>query len=107
MIRQHDVDKNFYKAIGVWIGGLLLLGVTDYLLRLISGSYHALGMNETLWFLLQVFLGVASLAYLVRAVRQMASYRALMLSGITIAAGLLAYFILIWIYILGTGVDSV
>ena len=102
------MQKNDYLAsIVIWFGGLILLFAIDYIIRLASVNYYSLGMNETVWFLLQIVIGIGSLGLLVKAVKQMPTHKAVLLSGVTIVVGLIVYLVLTWLYVVGTGIDSV
>ena len=105
---RYKLRKNFYIAsIIFWLGGNTLLIVIDYLIRHASNNFHRLGMNETLWFLLQIIIGIGSLGLLIKAVKHMSTHKAVLLSGVTIVVGFVVYVGLMWFYIVGTGVDSV
>ena len=70
------MHKKFYHAsIILWLGGLSLLIVLDYTTRLVTENYTGLGMNVTVWFLLQILLGMASLGLLVQAVKPMPTHK--------------------------------
>lgn len=101
------MDKQLYRiCILVWFGGLIPLTGIDYSLRLISENYYSLGMNETVWFLCQFILTITGLVLLSRAVRHMPVRYAMLLSILTIMTATVFYFMVTWLYVVGTGIDS-
>lgn len=102
------MQKQYYIAsIIIWLGGLCLLASVDYVIRLFADNYYSLGMNETVWFLLQTLIGITSLGMLFKAVKQMPTHKAILLFGTTVIIGMLVYLLMTWLYVLGTGVDSI
>lgn len=96
-----------YCSIAVWVGGLLLLLGIDFALRAVREIPYGLGMPEFVWFASQIVLAIASLSLLLRAVKNV---RLLPSLGVVLIAALLGgaiYVATLWLYIIGTGVDSV
>lgn len=94
------------KALFIWIGGLLAIVAIDYLLRLNSDYFYRLGLGENLWFISHWLLALLSLVVLIRGWRsQLPKANILSLLGALLLA-VVFYLVVIYLYVLGSGIDS-
>lgn len=78
----------------------------DYVLRVNSTEYYALGMGEEMWFISHSLLGLITLFVLYLTFRPLK--KSDKVKGILLACilGVVWYFLVIYTYILGSGIDS-
>lgn len=99
--------KTLAAAAAIWVAGLLLLILVDFGLRQSFNTPHALGMPEEIWFGVQAALAVLAVGVLVRSLRGMARLKATAVACAVLLAGGVFYVAALWLYVVGTGVDSV
>ncbi|WP_102795864.1 hypothetical protein [Bowmanella denitrificans] len=94
------------NAIRIWIGGLLAIVTIDYLLRLNSDDFYRLGLGETLWFISHWILALFSLAILLRGWRGQPKGTTIGSLLGTVFLASVFYLTVIYLYVLGSGIDS-
>ena len=95
-----------WPSVFIWIIGLLLLVAIDYFIRLNSDEYYCLGMDETIWFMSHIILAFVAMVFLLTALRPTHWLYKLKKLILAITFGVVWYIIVIWLYVLGSGVDS-
>ncbi|XOZ33158.1 hypothetical protein ACMDCT_13205 [Halomonadaceae bacterium KBTZ08] len=91
----------------VWILGLALVIVADSIIRQISGAGQDLGLPESVWFLSHLVLGVIAISCVSISLKSSKKVDALIYMIAALLAGSFYYVAMTWLYIVGTGIDSV
>ena len=90
-----------------FVGVLLIEVIVDYLFRRMSDDFYQSGIDETIWFLIQIGAVGIAVYYLLKSTRKFESKGTK--AGyflLNIVAGIFFYILLIYSYILGLGIDS-
>ncbi len=90
----------------VWGGGLVVLVAVDYCVRIITGHYYVLGLGEPLWYGVQILLTLISLFLLYLSIKNLTFKNACFKVILSILLGMFFYLVVIWFYVIGTGIDS-
>ncbi len=99
--------QNFFRIANLlWWLGLPCIILLDYVLRRLSDNYFALGLGEQVWFAAHALLAIASIVLLGLFLRDSPKRVAVVKTAIALFFGGLYYFIAVFGYILGTGLDS-
>jgi len=98
------------SAILAWIlyAGIILLELlTDYLIRKFSTDFYSAGMTETLWFLIQIFAAAVGAYFIFRGSKFLETIKQkLIYFSVNLVFGIIFYFLAVYSYVLGLGIDS-
>lgn len=91
----------------VFFAGLGVEMLVDYLLRSQDGNIRTGGIPETLWFLMQIFLGAVSvwLAFLGTS-SLVRLWKRLLVLAVELLVGFAVYIFMVLFYVVGMGIDS-
>jgi uncharacterized BrkB/YihY/UPF0761 family membrane protein len=89
----------------VWLGGVGLLVLVDYLLRVSDGDIRTGGVPALLGAVLLILLGAVSLWLLYRAMPRIELWKRLALVGVQAAVGYSVGAVIGIYYVCGTGID--
>jgi len=98
--------NSIWLALSIWCTGLLCIVGLDYFLRINSTEYYSLGMGENIWFLSHSLLGLIAFVILNFTFKPLDKINRI--KGLLIACtfGVAWYLVVIYVYVLGSGVDS-
>lgn len=81
-----------------------MLVLIDYVIRVTSKNYYSIGFGEILWNLLHLALAIIS-GFLIFYFSKKNNF-SLLKPALIVSFCSLFHFILIWTYVIGTGIDS-
>ena len=95
-----------YAWIG-YIGIILTEFLVDYTLRIKSEDFYSNGMPEVIWFSIQLLAALAGGYFILTGVKHFEKLQNKIFYIVcNMAAGLMFYFLAVYSYVLGLGIDS-
>lgn len=102
------MDKKIYSLGYVtWFLGLAFIVAIDWSVRKLGEQEYGLGMPEPVWFISQIALSLIAALCIYFSLRNSNRREAVLYGLSAILVGVLYYMIVVWLYVIGTGVDSV
>ena len=102
------MDKKIYSlGYVVWFLGLAVIVAIDWGIRKLGGQEYGLGMPEPVWFISQIALSLVAVLCIYLSLRDSNRREAVLCSLFAILVGTLYYMVVVWLYVIGTGIDSV
>ena len=101
------IKKNgIWPALGVWSAGLVTVMIIDYVVRLNSDDYYTLGIGENLWFVSHTLFGLLAAGFLLFSLKHKETAQQIKGTLTASLSGALIYLVIVYSYIIGTGLDS-
>jgi glucan phosphoethanolaminetransferase (alkaline phosphatase superfamily) len=101
-----DFKKVYGQSLLIFVLGLLVLLVFDYLARQFTGSLNNLGMPEVIWFSFQIILSLFSFSVFIRNTQTLPISKKIISSFWLLLAGLAVYVFIIYGYVFSTQIDG-
>jgi len=101
-----DIKKNFLLSIIYFFGGLLALIGLDYLIRYSSDNFYQLGLNETIWFLSHILIAALVLFLFLKRAKHINLKSKMLFTAVLSFVGFIIYIVLVFGYVVGSGIDS-
>lgn len=94
-------------AWAIFTGTLITEILVDYVIRKSSEHFYANGINETLWFFIQIIAAIIFGFFLIKAMRYLKTTpQKITHLAVNSMGGLIFYTLSVYGYILGLGIDS-
>lgn len=102
---------NFKSSlIYAWLiyAGIILAELSvDYVIRKLNDNFYSNGIDETLWFLIQIIAAIIGGYFLLKGTRYLKTFRKkITYLGMNLIGGIIFYVLTVYSYILGLGIDS-
>ena len=102
-----DIKKNVILSLVYFIVGLSVIIVFDYALRILTQKTDALFLPEMLWFALHIMLAVMVFSLFLKRAKSKALTTKIFAGLIASSIAFVIYLVMVWVYVIETGVDSI
>ena len=102
-----DIKKNVILSLVYFIIGLAVIIIFDYSLRILTQKTDDLFLPEMLWFALHIMLAAMVFLLFLKRAKGKALTTKIFAGLIASLIALVVYMVMVWVYVIETGVDSI
>ena len=102
-----NIKKNVILSLVYFILGLSAIIVFDYALRILTQKTDDLFLPEMLWFALHIMLAAVVFLLFLKRAKGKALTTKIFAGLIASSIAFVIYLVMVWVYVIETGVDSI